>query len=207
VTEPAPWPQYPGGGQGVTQRAASQPIASEPGREAFGPAPLDELARIYLAEVPFVWKRLRRLGVAERDLADAVHDVFVIVHRHLARYDRSRPLRPWLAGISVRVAIKHHRGAQQRRVVLEEVEQADERGGPDLRLEEREARDLVLAALDELPLEQRTVLVLKELDGFTMPEIAELLDAPLNTLYSRLRLARLRFSSAAQRLRGRGSER
>ena len=52
-----------------------------------------------------------------------------------------------------------------------------------------------------------TLRPLKELDGFTMPEIAEMLDVPLNTLYSRLRLARLRFSSTAQRLRGRGSER
>jgi RNA polymerase sigma-70 factor (ECF subfamily) len=207
VTERGAWPQSPDGGESATDRAVCQTVGSPRGEALLGgPALLEELARIYRAEFPFVWKRLRRLGVAERDLADRVHDVFVIVHAHLGRFDRSRPLRPWLAGISVRVAMKHHRAANQRRVVLQEVDRADERGGPDALLEQQETRDRVLAALDELPLEQRTVLVLKELDGFTMPEIAQMLDVPLNTLYSRLRLARQRFSSAAQQVRGPRSE-
>ncbi len=205
MTEPGLSPQLSGGGESATDPSVCQPAAS-PAALPGGPALLDELARIYQAEFPFVWKRMRRLGVAERDLADRAHDVFVIVHAHLPSFDRSRPLRPWLAGISVRVALKYHRAANQRRVVLQEVEPADERGGPDALLEQQETRDRLLALLDELPLEQRTVLVLKELDGFTMPEIAEMLDLPLNTLYSRLRLARQRVSSAAQRVCGGGSE-
>jgi RNA polymerase sigma-70 factor (ECF subfamily) len=149
----------------------------------------------------FVWNRLRRLGVAERDLEDKVHDVFVVVHRQLASYDRSRPVRRWLAGISIRVALAYHRNAHQRRLVLEEAEPADEGKRPDQQLEEQQAHDLVLAALARLPIDQRTVLVLKELDGFSMPEIEALLEEPLNTLYSRLRLAREKFSSIVKRMR------
>ena len=160
---------------------------------------------IYRAEAGFVWNRLRRLGVAERDLEDKVQDVFIVAHRKLESYDRTRPIRAWLAGISVRVALDHRRLAHQRREIAADVSEtpAEERN-PESVAEGNEARRTVLAALEELPLDQRTVFVLKELEGFSMPEIAEMLDAPLNTLYSRLRLARERFSSAV--LAGRVAE-
>lgn len=198
MTETPRWPQSPPGGLEPTDPSVAHASATPASRPVQQDA---ELTRIYREEVAFVWNRLRRLGVAERDIEDKVHDVFVIVHQKLQSYDRSRPLRPWLAGISVRVAIAHHRGAHQRRVVLEEVDPADWHCGPDLLLETRRDHELVLAALDELPLEQRAVLVLKELDGFSMPEIEEMLEAPLNTLYSRLRLGKQRFSAAVRRLR------
>jgi RNA polymerase sigma-70 factor (ECF subfamily) len=162
-----------------------------------------ELGRLYEEEVDFVWRRLRRLGVDERDLPDKVHDVFVIVQRRLPSYVPVQPVRCWLAGISVRVALDYHRDADRRRVLLAERDDVDPGKGPERLLEEKRARELVLAALEALPLEQRTVLVLKELDGFSMPEIEEIVGAPLNTLYSRLRLARERFSAAVRELRAR----
>lgn len=163
-----------------------------------------DLREIYEAEVAFVWNRLQRLGVPARDLEDKVHDVFLVAHRRCASFDASRPIRPWLAGISVRVALDHRRLARHRREVSQDdVEGIDERdGGPESVLQQKEARSLVLAALDELPADQRAVFVLKELDGFSMPEIAAILEAPLNTLYSRLRLARERFCAAVRRRSG-----
>jgi RNA polymerase sigma-70 factor (ECF subfamily) len=154
---------------------------------------------IYQAEAGFVWNRLRRLGVPERDLEDKVQDVFIVAHRRLESYDRSRPIRAWLAGISVRVALDHRRLAHQRREVSADVSETPaEARSPESTAIEAEARRTVLDALDELPPEQRAVFVLKELEGFSMPEIAEIVDAPLNTLYSRLRLARERFAAAVQ---------
>jgi RNA polymerase sigma-70 factor, ECF subfamily len=166
-----------------------------------------DFRRIYQAEAAFVWNRLRRLGVAERDLADKVHDVFLIAYQRLASYDASRPIRPWLAGITVRVALDHHQLARHRREVPRgAVEALDRRPSPESAAVESEARRLVHAALDELPEDQRVVFVLKELEGFSMPEIATMLEAPLNTLYSRLRLGRERFCSAVQRRIGRAPE-
>jgi RNA polymerase sigma-70 factor, ECF subfamily len=160
-----------------------------------------DFRRIYEDEVSFVWKRLRRLGVPERDLEDKVHDVFLIAYRRLASYDPERPIRPWLAGISVRVALDHGRLAYQRREISDDgVNAVDGRRTPDAELERREARDVVLTALCELATEQRAVFVLREIEGFSIPEIAEMLEAPLNTLYSRLRLAREKFFSVVQRL-------
>ena len=59
---------------------------------------------------------------------------------------------------------------------------------------------MVQAALDQLPMEQRAVFVLHELDEQSAPEVAEALGTPLNTVYSRLRLARERFRAAVEAL-------
>ena len=64
-----------------------------------------------------MWNVLRRLGVHPNDVEDVGHDVFIVVHRHLASYDPSRPLRPWLFGICVRTVADHRRLARHRREV------------------------------------------------------------------------------------------
>ena len=198
MTETRPPPQSEVRGSAVTTQV-SPSLAAQVSLQA-NPIATD-FRRIYETEVTFVWNRLRRLGVPERDLEDKVHDVFMVAYRRMASYDPSRPIRPWLAGISVRVALDYRRLAYQRHEVgRDNVEAIDSGRTPDAVFEEKEARDLVLAALDELPLDQRTVFVLSEIEGFAMPEIAEMCEAPLNTLYSRLRLARQRFASAVQRL-------
>jgi RNA polymerase sigma-70 factor (ECF subfamily) len=165
---------------------------------AAAPVPAVDLAAIYRANVGYVWRTLQRLGVRERDLEDVTHDVFVVVYRRLHTYDRSLPLRPWLFGIAFRVAAADRRLARHdAEVVTERIDVAD-LGEP---VDERAASaSLVLAALDALAAEQRAVLVMHDLDGYTAPEIAAALETPLNTVYSRLRLARAKFSMTARRL-------
>ena len=91
------------------------------------------------------------------------------------------------------------RRAQHRYEVPEEREVVDATPGADEQLVLRERRQLVLRALDTLDLDRRAVFVMHELDGCTMPEIATVLAAPLNTLYSRLRLAREQFATFVRR--------
>ncbi|MGC4025347.1 MAG: sigma-70 region 4 domain-containing protein [Mesorhizobium sp.] len=64
---------------------------------------------------------------------------------------------------------------------------------------------MVQRVLDELPDERREILVLAEFGELSAPEIAELLEVNLNTVYSRLRLARRDFESGVRRLRARDS--
>jgi RNA polymerase sigma-70 factor, ECF subfamily len=155
--------------------------------------------QMYEAEAGYVLNRLRRLGVPERDLEDKVQDVFLVAYRQLDSHDRVRPIRLWLVGISVRVALDHRRLARHYyEVPTETIEVADGGRGPEASLARKQAQAMVLAALEDLPAEQRVVFVLKELEGFSMPEIEQVLDVPLNTLYSRLRLARERFCAAAR---------
>jgi RNA polymerase sigma-70 factor (ECF subfamily) len=59
---------------------------------------------------------------------------------------------------------------------------------------------MVLKALESIKLDRRTVFVMVELNGHSVPEVAEALALPLNTAYSRLRLARREFVAAVRRL-------
>jgi RNA polymerase sigma-70 factor (ECF subfamily) len=159
-----------------------------------------EARAIYEEQVGYVWSSLRRLGVLDADREDLCHEVFIVFFRGNG-YDPSRPLRPWLFGIAFRVASDHRRRARFRREVAGPVELAPMTGPlADDALQRKEARRIVEIGLEALDLDQRAVFILHEIDGLAMPEIARTLDAPLNTLYSRLRLGRRKFEAAVQRV-------
>jgi RNA polymerase sigma-70 factor (ECF subfamily) len=163
--------------------------------------PSPTFREIFLAEASYVGRSLRRLGVFERDLEDLTHDVFLIAYRHFGDYDPARPIKPWLFGIAVRVALGYRRRARhQREEVRPLLEAVDERPNADEQLAVHQARQLVLRALDEVAVDRRPVFILHDLDGMVMPEIVHALGIGLNTGYSRLRLARQEFTAAVARL-------
>lgn len=152
---------------------------------------------LYEAELDYVWASLRRLGVPNASLEDLCHDVFVTAWRKLADYDRARPIRPWLFGIAYRIASDlRNRAYQQREVLDDEADAVDETNGPHEQAEQAQARAVVARALEHIPLERRGVFVMHDIDGTPIPEIAETFGIPLNTAYSRLRLARRDFEQA-----------
>jgi RNA polymerase sigma-70 factor (ECF subfamily) len=158
---------------------------------------------VYTAELPYVWSTLRRLGVPPRELEDLAHDVFLVVHRRLREYDPSRPIRPWLFGIAFRIVSDYRRSARASREVLEDTPEATDRApSADDQVAAAEARALVLQALAGLDLDRRAIFVLHDIDEVPVPEIASYLAIPLNTAYSRLRLAREDFSMRVKQLRG-----
>jgi RNA polymerase sigma-70 factor (ECF subfamily) len=161
-----------------------------------------DLATIFDEHFDYVWATLRRLGVRDADREDLVHEVFLKVHGRLSDYDPKRPQRPWLFGFAYRVAADHHRLARHRLEVLGEPADAAAANPPaDERVAAFEERALLFEALKSLNLDQRSVLILHDLDETPIPEIAAMLDIPLNTAYSRLRLAREQLAATAQRLR------
>jgi RNA polymerase sigma-70 factor (ECF subfamily) len=146
---------------------------------------------------------VRRLGAREADAEDLVHEVFVVFHRTLADFDSNRPVRAWLFGIAFRVVSDHRRRASVRRELLVEADEgpvSSSRGAEAL-LGRKRDKELVIAALAELPEDRRAVFVMHELDEVPMPEVARTLGIPLNTGYSRLRIARGEFRAAVERLR------
>lgn len=159
------------------------------------------LAEVYDRHVALVWRTLRALGVDEAALDDAVQDVFIVVHRRLADFEGRSALSTWLYGIARRVASQYRR---RRRTggdpaVLER--QAEPGPSPCDDAERRQAARLVMALLAELDDDKREVFVLMELEQLAAPAVAELLAIPVNTVYSRLRLARQRFEAALARRR------
>ena len=163
---------------------------------------------IFQAEFDYVWHSLRRLGVPQRDLEDLTHDVFFRVYERLSDYDRNRPLRPWLFGFSFRVASDYRRRFSNRRELLSHDSEASDPAPTALdRLVHAEAMSLAQLALDAVPMDRRAIFILHEIDGCTVPEIATALGLPLNTAYSRLRVARDEFRAACERERRRTGER
>jgi RNA polymerase sigma-70 factor (ECF subfamily) len=80
------------------------------------------------------------------------------------------------------------------------VEVGDVGPGPDEHLQAKQARALVLAALERLPLPRRAVLVMHDIDDIPVGQVAAALNVPLFTVYSRLRKARRELESAVRRL-------
>jgi RNA polymerase sigma-70 factor (ECF subfamily) len=155
---------------------------------------------LFELEASYVMRSLRRLGVAPADLEDMAHEVFLAVHGQLDKFDTARPLRPWLFAFVFRIASHYRRKDRREPRSTEEIDFADDRDLADVTLEKDEKKRLVLDALGTIELERRAVFILHELDGTTCQEIAKTLGIPIGTVYSRLRLARDDFGSAARRL-------
>lgn len=156
-------------------------------------------SEIYEVHFNHVWHTLRRLGVHERDLEDSCHELFIVVHRRLSDFDASRRVKPWLTGIAYRVASDYRRRARHRReIVKDDIAAVDHRRSPEDDASATEARALVMRGLEEVPLDQRIVFIMHDINKVSIPEIAAELDVSPNTLYSRLRLAREKFTAAVR---------
>jgi RNA polymerase sigma-70 factor (ECF subfamily) len=163
----------------------------------------DELYDAYFA---FVWRALRRLGVADAHLDDAAQDVFLVVHRKLEGFEGRASLKTWLYGIVLRVARRARERQAQAGFVgaggrVDPDEVPDRRAPtPHESAVRAESLTLLQRVLDGLDDEKREAFVLIELDGLTAPEAALVLGVPVNTVSSRLRLARAAFDRALARL-------
>jgi RNA polymerase sigma-70 factor (ECF subfamily) len=186
----APTPGVPASSWHATARATARSTASDDAR--LGAA----LARHFA----LVWRSLRRFGVLEADVDDAVQHVFLTLSARLAEVPLEKE-RSFLLGACLRVAANARRRDLRRPDhASDELEQrADEAPGPEELLASKQRRAELDRALDDLPLDQRTVFVLFELEGFSLPEIAESLAIPLGTATSRLRRARDRFEAWVER--------
>lgn len=162
-----------------------------------------DLRAIYEGEVQNIAHSLRRLGARDPDLEDLTQEVFVRAFQQLASFDRSRPIRPWLFGIAYRVFCESRRKVRRLRAVEARalVETPDAPRTPERAAELTQSRGVVLDTLEELAPERRAVFVMYELNGDSMAEIAEALEVPLFTAYSRLRAARAQFASLVARRR------
>jgi RNA polymerase sigma-70 factor (ECF subfamily) len=112
---------------------------------------------------------------------DVAQEAFLAAVRSLDRFDRGRPFGPWLHRIVVNRAIDYARARELRREVTGTIAES-----PTFDARDAPADDL-LAALAALPPDQRAVIVMRHLLGFTPGEIARALGLPRGTVNSRLR--------------------
>lgn len=169
------------------------------------PVDLPSFEAIYESQFAFVWRSLRRLGVATSAAEDAAQDVFLAIHRRLADFEGRSSVRTWVFGFVLRVA-RDHRRRETRKGGADPLPPGLVDGAPDPleHLERSEGLallDEVLATLDE---ERRAVLVMGDIEEMTAPEIAEVLGVSPNIVYSKLRLARRDLEREIERRKGDG---
>jgi RNA polymerase sigma-70 factor (ECF subfamily) len=151
------------------------------------------LAELYEAHCGFVWRVVRRFGIDDAAAEDVVHEVFIVARRKLPTFEgRSSPA-SWLYGIARGVCANERRSRARSRRRLELVPRPEPTASPEDAMRSEDTRTLVRVFLASLPEAQRRVFELADIEGMSGPEIAAVIDCPLNSVYSRLRLARRRF--------------
>lgn len=143
---------------------------------------------------------LHLLGDYE-DARDLSQDVFLQVFRTLDRFRGQSSLRTWIYRIAVNLASNRHRWWRRRRrgdqVSIDdhiqqhgELRETDVASDPDRVLDRKQVASLVWQALEGLPFDQRTAIILREIDGLSYDEIAFSLGVAIGTVKSRLTRAR-----------------
>ncbi len=151
------------------------------------PAVLAQLDALYREHHGYVWRNLQRLGVPEPQVADAMHDVFLVVARRLPEFEQRSSIRTWLFAIAFRVAQSFHRDRQRQSRREQPLDDPDASPAPDAHIDTTIALHQLLGRLDE---DKRAVFILAYLEGMTGAEIEAALDLKVQTVYSRLRVAR-----------------
>lgn len=132
----------------------------------------------------------RRLVGDATTAEDLVHDTFVALPRAIRGFRGEASLRSFLIGVAINHAKRHLRTAMRRRRALErlaaEVESSSATGDANDALDRKRLAARLLAALDELPLDQRAVFVLCEAEQRTSVEVATIVGAPEGTVRTRL---------------------
>jgi RNA polymerase sigma-70 factor (ECF subfamily) len=148
-----------------------------------------------------VWRTVRFLGVPDASAEDAAQQVFCVAMRKLETIPVGAELR-FLLGIAWRVASEFRRAAR-RRPPPGSGEEVDDFAGslpsPEQMVDQKQARAVLRAVLDAMPVDLRTVFVLYEIEELSLPEIASATGVPLGTATSRLRRARQSFQEVVRR--------
>jgi RNA polymerase sigma-70 factor, ECF subfamily len=147
----------------------------------------------------------RTIGDRER-AQDLVQETFIRVYRHLHRFDQSKKFSTWAYTIAGNLAKNELRNRSRNPLVLFQtikknwdddhrpLEWEDNTYRPDDLFRKRHLRETIDRAVEQLPEHHRVVFVLREMEGKTYEEIAEITGVNLGTVKSRLNRARNNFA-------------
>ena len=185
------------GGEAVEDRALLEAhVAGDP--EAFG--------RLFARHRDRLWAVALRTTGNREDAADALQDALVSAVRRADSFRGEAAVTTWLHRIVVNSCLDRLRRRQVRaaEALPDDLEEHAARGDvlasatattdPAAALLVEERRRLVLAALDRLPPEQKAALVLVDMEGYSIAEAADFLDAPTGTVKSRCARGRARLA-------------
>lgn len=148
--------------------------------------------RLFREHAAFVSAFLRRLGVVEASVDDAVQEVFLVAHTRGGYRPGPASARTWLGAITIRVAANARRSRQRRRETGDErlLESQSTSTAPDVVVEQRQELVHVEQALNEMSELHRLVFLRFAVAGHSCDDIAQSMGVPTGTVYSRLHAAR-----------------
>lgn len=153
-----------------------------------------QFRRLYSRHFRLVWSVVGQLGMRGAVREDAAQEIWIVVYRRLHTLDPEASERAWLCAVARKVVWRLRRNTQRFDARVAAFADAP-RCAPADASTRYEAATTAAEALRCLSDAQRSVLVLTLVHGFTAPEVSAALELPLNTVYSRLRLARQRLSA------------
>jgi len=180
------------------------------GERSSDPTPLVEqlrraeptaVAAVYDAHHESIRAFARRLLGDSAAAEDLVHDVFVKLPHAARRFEGRSNLRSFLIGVAANLARHHVRAAQRRRAAVARYasEPVPAARSPEGDARRRELAAMLTEALDRLPMKQRVVFVLCEVEERTSTEVAEALSVPEATVRTRLFHARKKLRAILER--------
>lgn len=155
------------------------------------PTAWEEIVRLYGERI---FNLCLRFASTPAEAEDLTQDVFLKLYGNLHQYRGEVPLAAWALRLSRNLCIdhyRHHRLRKQSESVMEEaLEHLPSARDLESDLEDRERRRLVHRTLDEMPEDLATVVLLRDLQGWSYEEVSAFLEIPLGTIKSRLNRAR-----------------
>ena len=170
-----------------------------------------ELVRRCLGSDPAAWRALydrhfgkvarlvRALGIVDGEADDLCQEIFLIVYRHLNGFRGDARLSTWIHRLATREAIRYAKRRRMKRALLELLRRAEQPALPRDWSESQAARRQYLnQLLSRLPPERRLALVLFEIEGRPVEEIAEACGCAVNTVWTRIHRARTQLEQIAR---------
>ena len=163
-------------------------------QDAFGQLVLAHQNKVYTLCVHMVTNR--------EEAEDLAQEAFLKAWRSLSSFQEESSFATWMHRLTTNVCLDHLRKQARRQNISTAVSLDDEESGwtepddhtqdPQRRLEQREQRELLAKALNELPEHHRRLIIMREVSGLSYQEIADALDADLGTVKSGISRARER---------------
>ena len=163
-------------------------------QDAFGQLVLTHQNKVYTLCVHMVTNR--------EEAEDLAQEAFLKAWRSLNSFQEESSFATWMHRLTTNVCLDHLRKQARRQNISTAVSLDDEESGwtepvdhtqdPQRRLEQREQRELLAKALNELPEHHRRLIIMREVSGLSYQEIADALDADLGTVKSGISRARER---------------
>jgi RNA polymerase sigma-70 factor (ECF subfamily) len=133
-----------------------------------------------------------------QEAEDLVQDIFFKLYNSLGKYEPEKDFSAWFLTLARNYLIDEYRQHRQEKSLRDDFDEltlsATASDSPEHQYLARERTELIRQALSELSPELRTVLVLREIEGFSYEEIAEKLGLPVGTVKSRINRGRLQMA-------------